>query len=239
MLRCDRSAGSRVERRPRVGRVLVVGGVLAVVLTITGCGGDDDGAASSSATTTTVADSSTATSSDSTNSESPASDAAATDATQPDVTDPAPLSTMTPGDITETVPAGEVQDTAAPVDIDETATFPGSVSATITSITSVETDASLPGEIAGPGVAIAMEFENGSTEPLDLSSVVVDLVDADGLSATPINNGTEPFSGTLDAGATQPATYVFTIDESLRRDVTIRLSYSAHQPIVLFTGDIA
>ena len=222
MLWSERSAGPRskvrLARRQRGLAARVAATVLVLGVTAAACG-DDAEESDANAVATTIAgefDSAEATTNDNQSS---------------------PISTMEPGDITQTVPTG-VQSTAAPVGLDETAVA-GSNSVTITSIESVETEGQLPGEVAGPGVAVTIEFDNGSSEQVSLAGVVVDLVDANGLSATPINAGTEPFAGTLEAGATQSATYVFAIDESLRRDVTIHLSYAADEPIVLFTGDIA
>jgi hypothetical protein len=239
MLWCERSAGPRCEggaiSARRTARTFAISTLLLAGLTLSACGGDDNDAtdtadAAATATETTVGGAADPTVAGA--GESDSTTAAAT-------TDPAPLSTIEPGDINETVAPVE-QSTADPVAIDEPATLPGSITASITSITSIDSiDAILPGETAGPGVSITVEFANGSAEPLDLSSVLVDLVDSDGLSSTPMNSGASPFKGSLAAGESQSATYVFTIDEAVRHDVTIRLSYSADEPIVLFTGDLA
>ena len=149
-----------------------------------------------------------------------------------------PPSTIEPGNINQTVP-GQPQPTEPPVAIDEPAETESGVTARITAVKSVETKANLPGEIGGPGVAITIELRNGSSAPIDLNNVVVDLVLPGDVSATPITEGSEPFTGVTAAGATQAATYVFTVDASERGDVTIRLSYSADQPVVVFAGSIA
>jgi hypothetical protein len=159
----------------------------------------------------------------------PAADAAAMSETQ---------STMEPGDITETI-APQPTETALAVDLDDTAAFSGGVTATITQVVSVQTEADLPGEIAGPGVALTVEIVNGSADPIDLGATLVDLIDADGLSATQIVQGTEPHTGTLAPGESMFGTYVFGLGEAQRRDVTVQLSYTTDEPIVVFTGDLA
>jgi hypothetical protein len=149
-----------------------------------------------------------------------------------------PPTTVELGNINETVP-GQPQPTEPPVAIDEPAETESGISASITGVEAIETQANLPGEIGGPGVAITIELRNGSAAPIDLNNVVVDLVLPGDVSATPITEGSEPFTGVTAAGAAQTATYVFTVDAEERGDVTIRITYSADQPVVVFAGSIA
>ncbi len=144
---------------------------------------------------------------------------------------------MEPGDITETV-APQPTESAPAVGLDETAALSGDVTATITEVAAVQAEANLPGEIAGPGVALTVEIMNSSAAPIDLGATLVDLVDAEGLSATQIVQGTEPHTGTLAPGESMLGTYVFSIDEERRGDVTVRLSYTTDEPIVVFTGNL-
>lgn len=223
------------EEAAGVWRSLTVMCGLAVVLAVgvVACGSDDDEASEStvaSASSDSIAIDATTTTTISGDSSSSVADAT--------TTTEAPMSTMEPGDITQTVPT-VVVDTAAPVAVDDTASFSNEVSASISNVADVETESQTPGEVGGPGVALTIEIDNGSAESIDVGNVIVDLVDSTGASATPIGTGSTPFSGAIAAGDSASGVYVFTIDEAVRGDVTIRISYSADEPIVLFTGNIA
>ena len=190
---------------------------VALAMSTTACASDDDPAASATPTT--------------------GADVARSDASSAIVTVTLPATTIVPGNINETVP-NAVQQVAAPVDIDEPATIAGRVTASITGVRSIETEANVPGETAGPGVAVTIEVRNDSDETIDLNSVVLDLIGADGVSATPILAGTEPVGGPLASGAGASGTYVFNIEEALRRDDTLQLNYAADVPVIVFTGDL-
>jgi hypothetical protein len=190
---------------------------VALALSTTACATDDDPAPSATPTI--------------------AADVASNDATSATVTATLAATTIVPGNINETVPNG-TQQVAAPVDIDEPATIEGRLTASIIGVESIETEANVPGEIAGPGVIVTIEVRNDSDQTIDLNSVVVDLIGGDGVSATPILAGTTPVGGALAAGAAASGTYVFNIEEALRRDVTIQLNYAADVPVIVFTGDL-
>lgn len=206
----------------RLARISAVALMLAGLAMLASCGDDDDDRSAVATPTTAVA------SADSTTS------APATGSTTALI----PPTTMVPGDISETVAAQPVE-IAPPASLDDSVAGDSGVIASIADVRHVDVEAQLPGEISGPGVALTVALENGRDDALDLSGVVVDLVDAAGASATPINTGTEPFGGAVAAAQTATATYVFQIDEALQDDVTVRISYSADEPIVVFTGSLA
>lgn len=98
-----------------------------------------------------------------------------------------------------------------------------------------------PGELGGPGVAIVLRVTNASSQPLDLTNVVVDLrYGRDQLPAIRAERSpTEPFSGRLDAGQTQTATYAFRLDEDDRARVRVLVRLDGASPVVVFRGDIS
>lgn len=131
---------------------------------------------------------------------------------------------------------GEVAD---PVDIDDTADAGNGVEVTLSRIRSVEAEANLPGEVGGPAVAVTVEVANGSRERIDLDRVTVDLATSAGASASPVlDPDLEPLAGALDAGRTRSGTYVFTLADDERTDVSVRVRYSADTPTVVFTGSV-
>ena len=149
---------------------------------------------------------------------------------------------------TTTVPGGdssddstdkELGDVADPVAFDAATDFGNGVGIELTSIDSVEVEGRLPGEISGPGLAITIEITNGSEAEIQLDNVTVDLTDATGASASPATpQGEENLSGPLAVGASTTGTYLFTLRAEDRAGATLRVSYTADAPTVLFTGDL-
>ena len=98
---------------------------------------------------------------------------------------------------------------------------------------------SLPGEQSGPGIELTIEITNQSQGPIDLNAVTVDLTDAADVSASPIEPP-EPIAlaGELSVGGSTTGRYQFTLPLEDRDDATVRVSYSADAPTVLFTGNL-
>jgi hypothetical protein len=165
---------------------------------------------------------------------------AAGPATDPATTAP-PVSTAGPvpstGDINQEVPAVELT-TNAPVPLDGTADFGGSVSATLTEVSAVDATARIPGEISGPALAVTVQIQNSSADPIGLDNVTVNLDTKDGTPASPITTEpAAPLSGVLLPGETRSGVYVFTLPAESRAGVGITVLYSTGAPIVLFQGD--
>ncbi|MHA3703890.1 hypothetical protein ACXR2U_17100 [Jatrophihabitans sp. YIM 134969] len=197
---------------------------LVAAVTLTACGGSDPApapttsAAPSSATPTSAAPS------------TPSTTAATTSA--PSSSPTAPLTTAAP-------PAGGDPGTKAPVPIASAATFTPGLTATVITIEPITTTASLPGEIAGPGVRLTLAIQNRSSSPLDLGNVTVDLQDSSGSSATPLTgNGSKPFTGTAAPGGSATGVYVFTLPVDDRSGVRLYVTSKASLPVVVFTGDL-
>ncbi len=155
----------------------------------------------------------------------------------------APATTEVPapggGNINETV-AESTLATNAPVAVTETADYGNGVTASLAKVEKITTTAELPGEIAGPGVALTVQIVNGGSEAIDLGAVVVDLQDSAGTPALPMTAATaSPFTGSLAAGETAEGVYVFTLPQPYSGPATVSVSYTVNAPVVVFTGDIA
>jgi hypothetical protein len=167
----------------------------------------------------------------------PSRDARATDAASDDASTDQTIGEPR-GSIDETVdaPPGVIAD---PVSIDEATSFGNGVAIRVASLEAVDATAQGPGEVSGPGVLVAVEITNGSSETINLDTVTVDLARDDGASASQLTLLDKPaFAGDLAAGESAVGSYVFTIDEAERSSVTLRVKYSAELPTVVFAGSV-
>ncbi len=154
----------------------------------------------------------------------------------------APATTEVPapggGNINETVAEVELT-TNAPVALSATGAFGDGVTVTLPSLQRLTTSAALPGEIAGPGVAVTVRIDNSGGAAVDLGSVVVGLQDAAGTPALPMTTSpAAPLHGSVAAGSTASGVYVFTLPTGYSGPATITVSYRVEAPIVVFTGDV-
>lgn len=119
-----------------------------------------------------------------------------------------------------------------------TGSFGDGVTARLTAVQAVDAAANGPGEVAGPGLRIAVRLSNGTSRTIALSDVVVTVADAQGTPGVQMSqSGSAPFHGDLDRHGTADSVYVFTIPANHRDPVTVELSYSSAAPVVLFVGD--
>ena len=207
-------------------RRLVAAASVTLMLVAAGCSSDpddeDETSNRSSESSTTVADATTTTG---------------------DVADPSSTpTTATPGS-ESTLPAAEpVPDpgTADPVDINEPSTVASGASVRLVSFTSTQAEASLPGEVSGPAVVMVVEFTNGTSEPIDLDGVTVDLQHGDGISAGLVTSADhEALAGVLAPGEAASGSYLFTIPTDDRDEVTVSIKFAADEPRLFFAGSIA
>ena len=149
-----------------------------------------------------------------------------------------PPSTQAPGDITKTVPA-EPQPTLPVTPADHPVSVDPTVTVSIDSIDRVEATAKLPGEIAGPAVAVTATIRNLGTAPVELGSVTVTVADTEAMPLSPTTaSPAAPFSGSVPAGASASATYVFGFPAERHNPITININYSAAAPIAVFSGTV-
>jgi len=141
--------------------------------------------------------------------------------------------------IDDTVPPAS-KPVVDPVAIDEVAEFGDGVTARLSAVEDVEVEAFMPGEVSGPGVAITLEISNGSTDPINLDNVTVDLVEPPDVSATLITTHEDTrLAGDLAPGDTGTGTYQFTIAVDARAEIAVRVTYAAPEPTVVFEGSLA
>lgn len=112
--------------------------------------------------------------------------------------------------------------------------FKQGVTAKIATTKAVEIKDVMPGEIAGPAVAITVEYSNGSQKPITLDSAIVS-VNYAGQEASPINSApAKAPPPSLAPGAKASGVYVFGIPKNQRKNVTIRVSYNPNAPQIVF-----
>lgn len=177
--------------------------------------------------------------SESSGSGEPATSAASADDTAsvsipPAVTTPVPAPGG--GDISQTIPAVDMT-TQGPVALDEPGDFGRGVTIALGKAEKITTEAKLPGEIAGPGLALTFTITNDSDAAIDVSSVVVDVADAAGIPAIGMTAApSAPFTGDVAAGTRATGVYVITLPAGSTDPISISVTYSSQAPIVVFTG---
>lgn len=121
--------------------------------------------------------------------------------------------------------------------IDEDVALPTEVVVSLTSITTTTLTAETPGEYTGPAVVVGVRITNESDAPQPVGSAVVSLAAEDGEMGVPTwASPNVPLQGEVPAGATAEGTYVFMLDPADERAVSVRVNYSAGEPVATFTG---
>jgi hypothetical protein len=239
--RVDAGDGSNTENAPivsrrsrlRLGRTVVVSGCVAALLVVAGCSNSakkNDAGSSSAASTSTAGPVVPSTPSSGTTKPRPSKASSHT-------TSHKPVPPPTSGNIHTTVPVGRVQ-TQTKKGLLGTQSFHNGVTVTIRSVTPIQTKATLPGEISGPGYAVVVSITNGSGKSITVNNVVVTMQDHAKTPGSPMEGApAKPFRGTLAKGASADGTYVFAMSHSHKNPVTITVSYSADQPDLAFVGN--
>jgi hypothetical protein len=129
--------------------------------------------------------------------------------------------------------------TKKPVKLDKPSSTGQGVTVRITAAKAIVAKAQLPGEVAGPGVALTLVVHNGSPKPVDLGAVVVTLLDSanapgDEMSAKPA----KPISGILQSGKSATGVYVFTVGRSRRNPISVDVTLTGEAPVLVFKGDV-
>ena len=224
---------------------LALGGTLAATLVFaTACSGSHKDAADQASANTTVtgsASSASGSSSASSSKTSPSASKPAAGAKTSSASSAAPTAATgasQPGSIHSTVAARDIP-TASPVSLASTANFGNKVSAKIVSSKPINATAHGSGEISGPAAQLTISVTNGTMKAISLANVTVNLTDAKGNPANTVSDPSmKPFSGSLAAGKSATAVYVFTLAKNHPNPVTISLSYTTEAPVVLFTGPV-
>lgn len=128
---------------------------------------------------------------------------------------------------------------APAVPIANPTSYGNGVAVRVVTTVAVTGTATLPGEVAGPAVAVTVEITNHSTGAIGLNSVIVDLTKLSGAPASMLRSSpASPLHGTLTAGSIATGTYVFSVSPAERGAARIAVSYAAGLPVAQFTGNL-
>lgn len=217
------SAG-RGRRRLLLALLALVVVVLAVLGVVLLSSGDDSstagGPSASRAASSTAAAAATT--------PGPASTAAAP-STSPSSSAPATGATDGGADLPPALPA---------VPLDQTAAVGDGATAEVVSIDEIQGHAVGPGNVDGPALRIVVRLDNGTAEGILLDGVSVNLAyGPDRTPASPIDDSSRrPFTGVLSPGDSAEGTYVFTVPEGQRDQLSLEVGYRAGAPVLVFTG---
>jgi hypothetical protein len=150
----------------------------------------------------------------------------------------APVAPPTPGNITDIVPA--VEPTLLPeVALTDSATPADGITISLTDLSQVDAQTHVPGEVSGPAVRVSIEIGNSGAQPVDLTSVVVELSDSDGAPGIPVSTAdSKSFDGMLDPNASITGVYVFRVPVDRRDPILIAVSYAAGSTVAQFSGSL-
>jgi hypothetical protein len=145
---------------------------------------------------------------------------------------------------TPTGPTGDVDEppgSLPPVALTATAEIGNGIVATLPSIEEIEGHAVGPGNVSGPALRITVRIRNGTSEPVSLDGVSVNVAYGPELTpASPLgDSSTDPFTGSLSAGAEADGVYVVSVPADARESVTIEVGYQPGAPLLLFTGPVS
>jgi hypothetical protein len=148
-----------------------------------------------------------------------------------------PVPSPTPGNTDQTVAPKKVV-TKRPVKLDKPSSTGQGVTVRITAAKAIAAKARLPGEVAGPAVALTLIVHNGSPKPVDLGAVVVTLLDSanapgNEMSAKPA----KPIKGILKTGKSATGVYVFTVGKLRRNPISVDVTLTGEAPVLVFKGD--
>lgn len=223
-----------MSRRP----IILSGLAIVAVLVAGGCADDDDAATSEPAATSVPAEAEAGTGSSAvgTAATQPGAITEQTEAPEGPTTTPAPTAPPTTGDINEVVEAAPVE-TLASTPLDEVVEVAGTARIEITGIERVEAEARLPGEIAGPALAVSVSISNTTDAPIDLAAVTVNLFDAAGGASAPLTaEPNAPLEGELAPGEDAEGVYLFDFGADRSEPITIEVSAAVGTPTAVFVG---
>lgn len=121
--------------------------------------------------------------------------------------------------------------------VGEDVALPTEVVVSLPSITTTTLTAETPGEYTGPAVVVGVRVTNESDAPQPVGSAVVSLAAEDGEVGVPTwASPNDPLQGEVPAGASAEGTYVFMLEPADERPVSVRVNYSAGEPVATFTG---
>lgn len=150
-----------------------------------------------------------------------------------------PVPPPTAGTTRSAVPSATVV-RRKPVALDARGQAADDVTVQLTKISAIQAKGQGPGEVSGPALAFTIAVRNGTTDRLSLAAVAVNVAASDDTPASQMTaKPAKPFTGSLDAGASGTAVYVFDVAKSKRKPVTVEVAVRPGDPVVVFRGSAA
>ena len=160
--------------------------------------------------------------------------ASSTSTLPPAITTPVPP--PTPGTAESTVPSQKVT-RRKPVDLAAEGQAADGVRVQLTKIEAIQAMARGAGEVAGPALAVTVQIDNSTGRAVSLASAVVNLTAADGSPGGSMSG--EPavlLPQAVEPRSTVSGVYVFTVPQGKRNPVTIDVTVTPNDPVVVFRG---
>ena len=132
--------------------------------------------------------------------------------------------------------------TADPADTDEPVEYGDDVSVRIDDVSFAAETSQGPGSFPGRDYArLTLSIENGSSDPIDLGTSVLTVLDASGAAAVRVyaaEADTVDFAGALAPGDTATASYAFAIPADARDEVTVVVDFDGEHTSAVFRGGL-
>ncbi|RWZ59561.1 hypothetical protein ELQ92_12070 [Labedella populi] len=152
--------------------------------------------------------------------------------------DPGPSASASADTDASEEPAADGEVTDDILEFGDEAPIDDGVTVSMSDLESVEGEASMPGEIAGPSLRFSVTFTNDSDEAYPLISAVTNVFYGD--EQIPAIELAEPGGVALPAevapGETATGTFVYNVPTEDRDRVRITVDYTAAEPAVVFEG---
>ena len=143
---------------------------------------------------------------------------------------PIPTTVVTPTPYTGPANVGSTPLPA--VGVGEPVDIEGAVSVSVTSVDDIDIEATSPGDIPGPAIAVVVEFDNAGDEVLDLGGVAVN-ASYDGVPASQSASvPTDLLKGELAPGESADGTYVFKKPEDPQDPLVIEVEHNQSQYVI-------
>ena len=150
-----------------------------------------------------------------------------------------PVQAPSKGNIRATVAPASVA-SAAPVRIGKNSTVSDGVTVTIADVRATTTKATVPGDVAGPGIVFTVTVQNDSQQPVDAADAVVTVTASDNSPAVmSMGEPTRMFDAPVAPGSSASASYAFRVAKDKRNPVTITVSVDPSVKVATFTGNAA
>ena len=117
--------------------------------------------------------------------------------------------------------------------------FNKTLSARVSNFDTQTVKAVLPGEVSGSSVVFTLSLRNRADQVVDLDQLVVNLLDGNDDPATRISSApATQMPRALGKGTSADARFVFVVPAKARKNITIEVSLTAEEPVLIFKGSV-